>query len=124
MPTPPDIFGEDIAGKINQALGPLVFDQILINITEVRNPLDPTEVTLTETPHDCKGFVDVFEDDHVDGTLVLRTDRKIVILGASLPSGVTPQPGDKITAEGTNFNIVPKGVKRDPAAATYECQSR
>ena len=79
MPDPTDIFGADIAGKINQALGPLVFDQVLVKITEARNPLDPTEMVQTKVNHNCKGFIDVFNDDQVDGTLILQTDRKIVI---------------------------------------------
>ncbi len=124
MPIPTNIFGADIAGQINKALGPLVFDQILIKVTEARDPVDPTLMVPTDTPSDCKGFIDVFKDDQVDGTLVLRSDHKIVILGASLPSDIVPLPGDRITAEGSTFTIVENGVKRDPAGATYECQSR
>lgn len=124
MPTPPDIFGAKIAQLINNGLGSLVFDQVLIKVSSIRDPSDPTKTIETEVSHNCKGFIDVFKDDQIDGTLILQNDRKIVILGASIEGGVTPEPGDKITAESEDFVIVPKGVKRDPAGATYECQSR
>ena len=121
---PPNIFGADIAGKINKALGPLVFDQTLIKVTSTRDPLNSTNRIQTEVSHTCKGYIDEFDDDVQEGTRVKITDRKIVILGASLASGIIPGPGDKIIAEGTTFTIVPDGVSRDPAGATYECQSK
>lgn len=120
----PDIFGADLAGVLNEALGPLVFDQTLIKITSIRDPSNPTKRLSTETSFPCRGFIDVFEDGTLSGTGIKITDRKIVILGASLPSGIEPVPGDKITAEGTTFTIVPNGVVRDPAGATFECQSK
>lgn len=122
----PNIFGEDIAGKIYQALKNKVFD---ITLTKVelgtRTPGSLTSGTNpTETAHTVKGFVDEYQDRHIDGTLIQRGDRKIVILGGSLPSGVVPEPSDKITAEGETRAIVEDGVKRDPAGATYLCQVR
>ncbi|HEU4727678.1 MAG TPA: hypothetical protein VFT22_07310 [Kofleriaceae bacterium] len=59
-----------------------------------------------------------------DGTLITGVDRAIRILGATLPSGVVPIPGDRITLEGTTSTIVAEGVSRDAASATYLCQCR
>ena len=118
-----DIFGIDIAGIINDALGDSMFDQVLIKSVKTEDPDDSTKIVSVDTSYPCKGFVDVFEDKWVNGTTVKVTDRKIIILGASLQTGIEPEPGDTITAEGKNFTIVDDGVKRDPAAATYECQS-
>ena len=122
----PDIFKADIAGKINKALGNLVFDLTLTKVEPgTRTPGALTGGTNpTETGHTVKGFVDEYKDYQIDGTLIQRGDRKVVILGGSLSSGVIPEPGDKITAEGETRTIVEDGVKRDPAGATYTCQVR
>lgn len=120
----PNIFGADISGQIARALGPLVFEQTLIKVTENRDQTDPTNMIPIETPFICRGFIDVYKDDQVDGTLVLSSDRKIVIIGDTIENNEKPEPGDKIIAEGKTYIIVPNGIKRDPAGATYECQSR
>lgn len=118
----PDIFGVDIAGKINKALGNLVFDLTLHKqaagtrtaLTGGTNPVD--------TDHSGKGFVSDYRDTQVDGTIVQRGDRKTIILGASLPTGVVPVAGDRVTIEGVERTII--NVERDPAGATYVLQSR
>lgn len=122
----PDIFKADIAGKLNNAMGGLVFDITLTKVEPgTRTPGALTGGTnATETAHTVKGFVDEYQDKHIDGTLIQRGDRKVIILGGSLPSGVVPEPSDKITAEGETRTIVEDGVKRDPAGATYVCQVR
>jgi hypothetical protein len=120
----PDIFGADIAGIIAKELGPLVFDQTLTKAAKSRDPSDSTKIITVETDYPCKGFVDTYSDKWVNGTTVKVDDHKIVILGASLATGVVPEPGDKITAEGNVFVIAKDGVVRDPAGATYECQSK
>ena len=120
----PNIFGADIAGIIAKELGPLVFDQTLTKAAKSRDPADSTKVITVETDYPCKGFVDVYSDKWVNGTTVKIDGHKIVILGASLATGVVPEPGDKITAEGKVIIIVEDGVTRDPAGASYECQSK
>ena len=120
----PNIFGADIAGIIAKELGPLVFDQTLTKTANTRDPADSTKMVTVETDYPCKGFVDVYSDKWVNGTTVKVDDHKIVILGGTLATGIVPEPGDKITAEGKIFVIVKDGVMRDPASATYECQSR
>jgi len=120
----PDIFGADIAGIINDALGSLVFDQILIKTASTRDPLDSTKRVKTEVPHACKGFVDTAEDQFINGTLVHVNDKVIIILGDSLPAGVIPIAGDIIFAEGKAHTIANEGVVRDPAAATYTCRTK
>jgi hypothetical protein len=120
----PNIFGADIAGAIFNALGPLVFDQTLVKISSVRDVTDKTHLVKTKTPYTNKGFVDSFDTEEIDGSLIKRTDRKISILGASLATGIIPEPGDEIIAEGSTFTIVSDGVSRDPAGALYECHVR
>ncbi|QBQ71174.1 hypothetical protein S0112_067 [Shewanella phage S0112] len=119
----PDIFGADIAGSILDGLGGLVFDQMLVKITTGRDPLDPTKIIPVESPYPCKGFIDNYAKENRFSPQQI-TGVKIVILGASLPSGIIPEPGDKIHAEGKVFTIQPNdSVVRDPAGATYECRS-
>ncbi len=120
----PDIFGADIAGAIAAGLGDLVFDQVLIKTVSTKDPANPTRQIKTEARHDCKGFVDNYAKENARGQGTRINDNKIVILGATLPAGVVPAPGDQIEAEGTTFTIQQDGVQRDPAGATYECQSR
>ena len=96
----PNIFKANIAKVVNKALGTLVFDQVLTKAVKTEDPTNSTKIVTVETPHDCKGFIDEFKDEWVNGTTVKVNDRKIVILGDSLPIGVVPEPGDKITAEG------------------------
>lgn len=122
----PDIFGVDIAGKIHEAFKDKVFDVTLTKVEPgTRTPGALTGGTNpTTVGHTVKGFVDMYLDTEIDGTLVHRGDRKVVIFGASLSSGVVPEPADRITAEGWTKQIVEEGVKRDPAGATYICQVR
>ncbi len=119
----PNIFNANIAGILNSALGPLVFDQTLVKIVSSKDPTDSTKRIQVKTEYSCKGFVDDFKDEWVNGTTVKITDRKVVILGSSLATGIVPEPKDEIIAEGTTFTIVDDGVVRDPAGATYECRS-
>jgi hypothetical protein len=119
----PDIFGVNIAGLINDALGDLVFDQQLIKVSSTRDPSDSTKRIQLRTVYPCKGFIDSYADVWVDGAMVQASDRKIIILGDTLDSGTIPECGDEISAEGKTFTIVANGVTRDPAGATFECRS-
>jgi len=118
-----NILNANIAGVINSALGNLVFDQTLVKITSVRDPSDSTKRIKTQASYPCKGFVDSYTDKWVNGETIKITDRKIIILGDTLESGIIPETGDQIIAENTTFTIVANGVTRDPAGATYECRS-
>ena len=119
-----NIFGSNIASIVANALAPLVFDQILIKTVSVRDPANSTRSIKTEVPYPCRGFVDNFSNESWQKTSIRITDAKIVILGATLPAGIVPESGDRITAEGKTFTIQENGVMRDAASATYECHSR
>lgn len=119
-----NILNANIAKIIHKVISPIVFDQTLIKVSSTRDPLDSTKRINTETSHACKGFVDNYKDGWANGTIIKISDRKIVIIGNSLTDGIVPEPNDKIIAEGTTWTIVKEGVVRDPAGATYECQSK
>lgn len=118
------ILGTDIAGILNRNLGPIAPLMTLVKVTSgTRSATEPSAGTLpTESPAPCRGFLDSYRDSQYDDTLILRGDRKAVILGDSLPSGVAPEPGDVVEAESRRFRVV--AVDRDPDAATYLCQLR
>ena len=119
------LFGVDISGIIAQEIGPGVLPATLIVFTPgIRSAIDSTGGTLpTEASVEGRGFIDDYSENEVDGTLVQRGDKKIILIGDTFTGFPVPKPNDKITIEGITFKIVGP-VKRDPAAATYECQSR
>ena len=119
------LFGVDIAGIVNSSMAQGLLPATLTKITLG----DRTTGSLTggkakiETAYTCRGFIDVYTDKQMDGTIIKAGDRKILLIGDSVQGGAVPDVNDKITIEGRTFKIVGP-VKRDPAAATYECQGR
>lgn len=128
----PRLFGVDIAGEINKALGPGLLDATLTKVVAgTRTGGSLTAGTNpTTTTHTAKGFIDEYSDfqrggqtpGDEDNTLIQDGDRKVTLLGESIDPAAVPEAGDRVTIEGTEFRII--RVKRDPAGATYECQSR
>jgi len=119
----PELFGLDIAGIIGDEIGPGVLPATLIKVTPgVRDVNDLTSgINPTEQSFDGRGFIDSYSDSQIDGTLIKIGDRKITLIGSTFEA--IPEPTDKITIEGLTHRIV-NPIKRDPAAATYECQCR
>ena len=120
----PKLFGVDIAGIVAQSIGPGVLPTVLTKVTPgTRTPGDLTGGTNpTTTDYSARGFLDDYRDFQIDGTIIQRGDRIALLIGDTIASSQVPEPGDKITVEGATYNVV--NVKRDPAAATYECQVR
>ena len=119
------LFGIDIAGLIHANISPGLLDATLHHTTPgTRTPGDPTAgINSTSVDYPCKGIADDYRDAEVDGTIVQMNDRKILLTGNSISGGaVVPEQTDGITIEGVRYTII--NIKRDPAAATYLCQSR
>lgn len=71
-------------------------------------------------PREARALVDDYST-FLRGSLgIPAAERKIIILGASC--NVEPMVGDVLTAQGASWEVIE--VKRDPAAATYECRSK
>lgn len=70
----------------------------------------------------CKAIVEGYDEFRRAAAQIPDTDRKVTVLGATLPAGVTPSAGGRITVEGRAWTIV--GINRDPAGATFELQVR
>lgn len=80
--------------------------------------------TVTESAHVCRGLVTAYSDSvrlASRGAIATR-DRKAIILGASLPAGIIPAEGDKLTIGGAAWTVI--AVSRDPSATVYSLQLR
>lgn len=122
----PKLFGIDIAGIVNDAIASTGgFPQVTLIKTTPGQRVDgalTAGTNPTSNSFPARGFVDVYRDSAIDGTLVKKSDRKVVILGASIAGGQVPTQGDKVVAENLTYEVI--DVARDPAGATYECQCR
>jgi hypothetical protein len=124
--TRPDLFGADICGAIFDALGDSMLAATLTRTTPGTRAggalTGGQTVSPTTTVYDCRGMCEDYTTREIDGTNVRQGDRKIMLLGGSLPDDVDPQPGDVIAIEGASWKVV--RVERDPAGATFSCQAR
>lgn len=120
------LFGVDIAKELNAAMGSGLLPATLRKVTAGRrDPADPTGGSRPrkgDSP--ARGLIrDYTQAERAQGE-VAAADRRIMLLGASLPAGIVPEPGDRITIEGATYRIVDDGVRRDAASATYVCRAR
>ena len=120
----PNLFGQDIAGIIAREIGPGVLPATLTKVAAGnRNATNPTAGrALTESTFRGRGFIDEYETSKIDGTRIQQGDRRITLIANTFPGQPVPTSGDKIAIENETYTIV--SVRRDPAAATYDCQSR
>lgn len=116
-----NIFGANIAGLLNKAMGPLTFPLTLKKVSVTRDPANSTNTIIVTVDHGGKGFVDDDALKYRGGTTTQYSARTINIFGDSLPAGIIPEPGDLIFIEGEDHTIAEKGVVRDPAGAMYTC---
>lgn len=119
------ILSTDIAGLLKKHLGPLLLPVVLIK--QVAGARDDTELTagqaISPRRYPCRGITESYELRQIDGTTVQTGDKKILILGDTLPRGVIPEANDRVICERIEYVI--QGVpERDPDAATYVCQGR
>lgn len=87
--------------------------------------------TIPGTPdeHPCKVLLTDYSDYRRVTLGIPATDRLVLVLGASLPVGIIPAKGHKITAPDpakglatATFDVIAK--TGDPAAALYKLQAR
>jgi hypothetical protein len=79
--------------------------------------------------HPCKVLVTNYSDLRRQALGIPATDRLVLVLGASLPAGVIPANGHKITASDPAKALAPAtfdviAITGDPAAAIYKLQAR
>lgn len=85
--------------------------------------------TASPATHACKALVTNWRDFRRQALGIPATDRLVLVLGASLPAGIIPLKGHKITAPdpakglaAATFDVIE--VFGDPAAALYKLQAR
>lgn len=81
------------------------------------------------TNHACKALITDYSDYRRISLGIPATDRQVLVLGKSLPTGIVPAKGHQITAPdpsngGTmrTFDVIAK--TGDPASALYKLQAR
>jgi len=117
------LFGIDIAKEIAKAVAPGMLPATLTRVTPgTRTAASSSGTTPTTTSHAARGLVDDYTDFEMDGTLVQRGDRRILLVANSITGLAFPRPGDRITILDTIYTVV--RVKSDLALATYTCQVR
>lgn len=119
------LFGVNIAKLIHQNMSKGLLEATLTKVTlgaRTSGSLTGGKAK-TEATYSCRGFVEDYRDSQIDGTIVEKGDRMIVLIGDSIADGAVPAVDDKVTIEGRTYTIVGP-VKRDPAAATYTLQVR
>lgn len=118
--------GIDVSGLIAQHLGPALLPVTLRKVkVGARTPGALTAGTNpTVTIARGRGMVEDYKNSQIDGELVRRGDRRVLILGDTLTPRVIPEAGDEVDIEGERLRIVADGVTSDPAKATYTCQTR
>lgn len=124
MGTP--LFGVNISGIVKQAMAAGLPKATLrkpnYSALDVASPTAEPSVSYRAYP--CRGFEEEAAVVRRGGTAVETGQRVILLLGDTLPKGVQPEPGDRITLLGETTEIVGDGVTTDPARATYLCVVR
>lgn len=120
----PKLFGKDIAGKMAGALGKHLLVATLISKTPGTRTAGALSAGTTpdSTQASARGIIDDYDSAQIDGTLIQKDDRRVLLLGGTISGGVVPKPGDQVTIENSTYNVI--RVARDPAAATYTLQVR
>lgn len=119
------LFGIDIAGIVAENIGPGVHE-VTLAIKPASGTRDPANLSagIDRTPEikTCRGFWEDFTPGQI-GDQVLATDRKAVLIGDTVPAGVTLKKGDEITIEGQTLMFW-RWHSRDPAGAVLTAQCR
>jgi hypothetical protein len=121
------VTGEDIAAEVAAALreagaevgngAPLI--ATLTRTPRRENPGDPDPGPPVAYP--VAVVISEYDLRHVDGTQIQAQDRRVLMEAA----GVAPMPGDKLTVNGTAYNVI-RAMPLDPGgvALMYEVQAR
>lgn len=126
-----ELFGVDIAGIVADVMGDGLFP---VTITRYdRGDRDPDNLTAGRpaTPEtvECTGFWEDFTGMAPPGIVVEAGDRKLILLGDSVPAGGHPKRNDLCTVHEDmgDISLYCAGpVSRDPAGAVfvYQCKER
>lgn len=116
-------FGIDLPQLVGDVLGEETgSDVTLIVITPgVRKATSTAGLNTTETNVSCKGYIKDYEESQIDGQIVTRQDRMVVLFASTLGTTV-PKERDEVTVDGATYKV--HKVKRPPSAAEYHLTVR
>lgn len=118
----PDIFGIDVAGIVADAFRDAgeLRPGVLIRATPVLDDTQPTARTAPQTTrHSFTGLVYRGNSERRPGTLILDTQRRLLIIGGSLNPAIVPQVNDTADIDGSTFTL-DEEVSGDSTGAAYE----
>jgi hypothetical protein len=72
------------------------------------------------TQYSSKGFVTDYNERMIDGAIIQRGDKQIILLAGSCT--VKPEPGDSVVVNGQTMTVI--NTATDPATAAYTLQVR
>lgn len=123
-----NLFGINIGNILADNMGSLLLDASLTvsaspSAIDINDPLgDPSNAG--ETVYNGRGFTEEYSNMDIDGSVILRGDRRAILLSDTFPTGTPiPKDGDRVTIENNTYTIIGT-VMRDPAEATWTCQGR
>jgi len=123
-----ELFGVDIAGIIHDNVSEGVLPATLRRRVERGDTDDLTAAPRSiNYDHPCRGFTESLSVQDLRKVEALADDRKVTIIGGSLPLGIIPEKGDQLTIEDNGEDVkflVLSLLDRDPAAATYSLHVR
>jgi len=121
------LFGVNISGIINKAIGPGVLAATLAKKEATSRATSTGGLRPSTTNYTCRGFVDRTNRERLgagnESSRVQSGDVVIIVLGDSLPPNIVPAIGDQLTIENKVHEIIDV-MGRDPAAATYTLRAR
>jgi hypothetical protein len=119
------LFGVDIKKLVKDTFkGELIGGVLTVMVQGSRTDGSLTDGPAeTEKPYPFEGIISDFKVGQVDGTNILKGDKKVLIIAGTLPDAIIPSKGDKIVIDGETVRVVAL-LKVDPARATYTVQGR
>lgn len=120
------LFGQDVSGQVRRAVARgLPRAQLLKQVAGQRDSADSTAgLAISYKTYPCRALEDNSEETRRQGSETQQSGRLVLIVGDTLPRGITPAPGDRIKILGEQLEIVGDGVSTDPARAVYLCACR
>jgi hypothetical protein len=101
--------GEDLAAETHRVV--LEEGEAITLTREIAGTYDEATGTATVASPEYGAFaiVTAFKDSLVNGTSILKSDRKCKISALSLPAGIEPQLADRVTTSEGLFSILDPG---------------
>ena len=72
----------------------------------------------SETTWTCRGIVETYSATEIAEGLATMDERRVVILGGTLPDGIDPRVNDRVDVDGATYSLVQLDA-RDAAGASF-----